>query len=97
MEREREYTLHAVSDAVVFKELQATFRRTFVLPKSDQILVHDEITGIPVYFKEAMTKLVLDTLNVQRKGVDSRLATTLQSFIECIVKKVIRSSKTMQK
>lgn len=96
MEMELEDTFHTVVDAVVSEENLETFEQGPVAPlKSDQIIVRYVITGITFHIEEAMTKLVLETLMAQRKRVANLLTAALEPIIDCIVRKVMRSPKTI--
>lgn len=55
----------------------------------------DAIAGIPFHIEEVMTKLVLENVKAQHKGVDSCFSATLESLIERIVKKVVNSPEAI--
>lgn len=98
MEMERKDTFRAVGDAVISEEKPATMEQgPAVLPTSDQIFLLRAVTGVLVHVEEAMTKLVLETLTTQHKGVDNHLSAALESLKERIVRKVVRSTQVIAK
>lgn len=96
MEKELEDTFHEVDDAVVCEEVPATIKKRSVAPpKTDQILARDAITDNYFHLEEVKTKLVLDNLTSQRNGVDNRPSAALESFVEGLVREVVRSPQTI--
>lgn len=61
---------------------------------SDQILVHDAITGIQFHVEQTMTELVLKTTTANHEEADNRSSTASESLIVAIVWKVASSPQT---
>lgn len=55
--------------------------------------MRDAITDISLHVEEARTKLLLETVTAQYKGVDSDLLAVLESLIDHIVKRVLISPR----
>lgn len=96
VDQEGEDTLHAAANAIVSEGKTAIFEHGTVAPQiSDQILVRNEISGIPLHAEKAMTKMELETPWTQQKAVENRLLAVLESSIERFVRKVVRSVQTI--
>lgn len=60
----------------------------------DQILVREEICGIPFHVDEAMTDWVSYSVTAQHKTVFNRLLVSLEQLIKFNVRKVSASRQT---
>lgn len=58
---------------------------------SGKILVCDAIKDILVHMEEEMTKPLLKPVTAQHNGVDNSISAMLESLIELIFGKVVRS------
>lgn len=75
---QHEDTFQAVSDAVFSKEQPVYFRKGSVaLWMLDRIVMRDAIAGVLFHVDNAMTKLLLEVVTAQHKGVHNRQSAAL--------------------
>lgn len=81
-----------IPDQTVSEEQSVNTKTDPVAPlTSKQLFVRDAVAGVPVHVKEAMKKMVLETLNKSKTRVYNRLSVDLEDLVLRTMQKVVDS------
>lgn len=97
-EPERNKSLRVIADQVVSEEQPANIDTVPIAPlTSQQLLVHDTVTGLPVHVKEAVNKFVLERLTAKPEGVDDLLSVVLETSVIRTIYMVVNSPEFIRR